>query len=140
MGRGCIVGPDLAVLSLTLVKKGVEELAGLTDEQRPRRLGPKRANKIRKLFELDKKDDVRLYVVRRRAGKKLKKPKIQRLITPQRLQRRRRFWAEKKRKLDMSKQLKEEYSKRVTEFIQQRKEVRAAHVAKKKKQKTEKTA
>jgi small subunit ribosomal protein S6e len=31
----------------------------------PRRLGPKRASKIRKLFNLSKEDDVRQYVVRR---------------------------------------------------------------------------
>merc|ERR1711933_41135 len=36
--RGCIVGPDLAVLSLVLMRKGAEEVPGLTDEQRPRRL------------------------------------------------------------------------------------------------------
>ena len=93
---GCIVGPDLAVMSLVMVKKGAEEipgtesnsysslyhslkdsliilvlstyvyiifydckrvrLSGLTDEQKPRRLGPKRASKIRKLFGLEKKE------------------------------------------------------------------------------------
>merc|ERR1719444_579563 len=42
--RGCVVGPDLATLSLVLVKKGPEELPGLTDDNRPRRLGPKRAS------------------------------------------------------------------------------------------------
>jgi hypothetical protein len=31
----------------------------------PRRLAPKRANKIRKLFNLQKADDVRKFVVRR---------------------------------------------------------------------------
>ena len=31
----------------------------------PRRLGPKRASKIRKLFALAKEDDVRKYVIRR---------------------------------------------------------------------------
>jgi len=49
--RGCIVGPDLAVMSLVLVRKGAEELPGLTDDLRPRRLGPKRASNIRKLFK-----------------------------------------------------------------------------------------
>lgn len=54
----------------------------------PRRLGPKRASKIRKLFNLNKEDDVRQFVVKRplpqKEGKKLrtKAPKIQRLITP----------------------------------------------------------
>merc|ERR1719464_2080672 len=89
--RGCIVGPDLATMSLVLLKKGPEEIEGLTDDNRPRRLGPKRANNIRKLFGLEKQDDVRKYVVRREAGKQKKAPKIQRLITPAMLQRKLRY-------------------------------------------------
>merc|ERR1719421_730978 len=89
--RGCIVGPDIQALSLILVKKGDEEIPGLTDDQRPRRLGPKRASHIRRLFNLEKKDDVRKFVVRREAGKKKKAPKIQRLVTKTMLQRRRLF-------------------------------------------------
>ena len=56
--RGCIVGNDLAVLSLVIVKQGENEIAGLTDVTHPKRLGPKRATKIRKFFGLSKKDDV----------------------------------------------------------------------------------
>merc|ERR1719490_437352 len=56
--RGCIVGPDIAVLALVVVKKGAEEIPGLTDDSLPRRLGPRRASNIRKLFNLEKKDDV----------------------------------------------------------------------------------
>lgn len=48
--RGAIVGPDLGVLNLIIVKKGAEEIDGLTNKTIPRRLGPKRASKIRKLF------------------------------------------------------------------------------------------
>ena len=44
---------------------GEQEIPGLTDTTIPRRLGPKRASKIRKLFNLKKEDDVRQYVVRR---------------------------------------------------------------------------
>merc|ERR1719145_330393 len=32
--RGCIVGPDLATLNLVVLKKGAEEIPGLTDENR----------------------------------------------------------------------------------------------------------
>jgi small subunit ribosomal protein S6e len=63
--RGCIVGPDLAVISLVIVKQGENDIPGLTDKVLPKRLGPKRANKIRKLFNLTKEDDVRKYVIRR---------------------------------------------------------------------------
>ena len=56
--RGCIVGMDLAVLALAIIKKGDEEIPGLTDRVEPKRLGPKRATKIRKFFGLTKDDDV----------------------------------------------------------------------------------
>lgn len=52
--RGCIVGSDIRTLSCTLVKKGEKEIPGLTDETKPRRLGPKRASGIRKLFGIAK--------------------------------------------------------------------------------------
>lgn len=56
--RGCIVAADLAVLSLAIVKQGDAELPGLTDTVHPKRLGPKRATKIRRFFGLSKEDDV----------------------------------------------------------------------------------
>merc|ERR1712078_942259 len=64
--RGCICGPDLAVIFLRVLEKGKGEVEGLTDQERPRRLGPKRAKKIRAAFVLRKKDDVRKYVVMRK--------------------------------------------------------------------------
>ncbi|KAK1913408.1 hypothetical protein P3342_005344 [Pyrenophora teres f. teres] len=63
--RGCIVGMDLSVLALSIVKKGDEEIPGLTDVVHPKRLGPKRATKIRRFFGLSKEDDVRKFVIRR---------------------------------------------------------------------------
>merc|ERR1711871_1145625 len=68
--RGCIVSMDLSVLNLVLVKKGPAEIAGLTDSEKPLRLGPKRATKIRKLFDLTPEDDVRKFVVRRQVTTK----------------------------------------------------------------------
>merc|ERR1719263_2228953 len=92
--RGCIVSQDLSVLNLVLVKKGPAEVPGLTDTEKPLRLGPKRATKIRKLFDLSKEDDVRKFVVRRQVttknGKEYNKaPKIQRLVTSTQLRRKR---------------------------------------------------
>jgi small subunit ribosomal protein S6e len=63
--RGCIVGPDIAVLSVIIIKQGEDQVPGLTDNVLPKRLGPKRATKIRRFFNLSKEDDVRKYVVRR---------------------------------------------------------------------------
>lgn len=58
--RGCIVGMDLSVLALSIVKKGDEDIPGLSGEAdgQPKRLGPKRATKIRRFFGLSKEDDV----------------------------------------------------------------------------------
>merc|ERR1712146_370440 len=98
--RGCIVGHDIAVLNLVVTQVGANTVAGLTDDSIPRRLGPKRANNIRKLFNLSKEDDVRKYVIHRNFTSKKgvtrrKAPKIQRLVTPLTLQRKRAREAEK---------------------------------------------
>mmetsp|Transcript_93756 Transcript_93756/g.270907 ORF Transcript_93756/g.270907 Transcript_93756/m.270907 type:complete len:232 (-) Transcript_93756:115-810(-) len=133
--RGCVVGPDLSVLHLIVVKKGEQEIPGLTDEVRPRRLGPKRASHIRKLFALEKKDDVRKFVVRREVKKTTKAPKIQRLITPNMLQRKRYYKSIIRKRMVLGQKMKEDYHKRVVEYRQEQKEARAAEVAKKKKEK-----
>ncbi|KAK0100658.1 40S ribosomal protein S6 [Cadophora gregata] len=57
--RGCIVAMDLSVLALSIVKQGDNDIPGITDTVHPKRLGPKRATKIRKFFGLTKEDDVR---------------------------------------------------------------------------------
>jgi len=87
--RGCIVGADMSVINVVIVKRGPADLPKLTDKaaDRPSTRGPKRANHIRKVWGLKKTDDVRQYVVRRKVTTKtgkdyFKSPKIQRLITP----------------------------------------------------------
>ena len=75
------MGPDLSALAMAIEKTGDNAIPGLTDKELPRRLGPKRASKIRRIFKLNKKDDIRKYVVRREvekpSGKKfIKSPKI----------------------------------------------------------------
>ena len=116
--RGCIVDANLSVLHLIIVRKGEADIPGLTDQTVPRRLGPKRAGKIRKLFNLGKDDDVRQYVVRRplkmKEGQekpKTKAPKIQRLITPVTLQRARRVKAQKRARIAKAKKDANEYAK-----------------------------
>jgi len=136
--RGCIVASDIAVLSLVIVKQGDAEIPSLTDTVLPKRLGPKRATKIRKFFNLSKEDDVRKYVVRREVKSKkedakpyTKAPKIQRLVTPLRLQRRRHLLALKKRKLEHQKEQKAEYdvliAKRVAEKKAKTAAIKASH-------------
>lgn len=124
--RGCIVDANLSVLSLVIVKKGPQDIPGLTDSTVPRRLGPKRASKIRKLFNLSKEDDVRKYVLRRpitvKEGKKprSKAPKIQRLITPLVLQRKRHRLALKRRRAVKSRTEKAEYAKLIAQRAKER--------------------
>jgi len=115
--RGCIVGHDLSVLALSVVKAGEQTIAGLNDEKKPRRLGPKRATKIRRLFALEKKDDVRRFVLLytrkiEKGGKiRYKTPKIQRLVTDVRLRRKRLYKIEKKSRWEKTKKATAEYVK-----------------------------
>jgi len=137
--RGCIVSGDLSVLNLVVVKKGDAEVPGLTDTTKPRRLGPKRASKIRKLFNLGKEDDVRKFVVRRQVVKgdkkpKIKAPRIQRLITPQRLQRKRSENAEAKRRYIKAKQEATDFNALVIRRLKEAKEKRSKVVAAKRSQ------
>jgi small subunit ribosomal protein S6e len=129
--RGCIVGMDLSVLALSIVKQGDNELPGLTDTVHPKRLGPKRATKIRRFFGLSKEDDVRKFVIRREVqpkgeGKKpyTKAPKIQRLVTPQRLQHKRHRIAIKRRRAEASKDAAAEYQQLLHKRIA---EAKSAH-------------
>jgi len=141
--RGCIVGHDLAMLNLVVVKQGDEPIAGLTDGTATKRLGPKRASKIRKLFGLEKTDDVRKFVVRRKVSedkKNTKAPKIQRLVTNARLQRKRRVRKAIVSKVQENRTLKAAYIQKLHDFRHEQKEKRHALMAKKKKGKAAKKA
>jgi len=127
--RGCIVDGNLSVLNLTIVKKGPSsaDIPGLTDRVLPRRLGPKRVGKIRKLFNLSKDDDVRQYVVRRTVTSpkpRTKQPKIQRLVTPVKLQRRRSRLAEKREAGEKAQREAREYAKIISIRAKEAKEKR----------------
>merc|ERR1711915_1064679 len=91
--------------------------------------GPKRASKIRALFNLDKEDDVRRYAIRRTITKENKKtsskaPKIQRLITPARLQRKRRWRNEKVARYTKAREEAEEYAVLLAQRAKEQKEQR----------------
>merc|ERR1711881_320156 len=115
--RGCIVDGNLSVISVVIAKKGDNDIPGLTDNTIPRRLGPKRASKIRKLFNLEKDDNVCNYVIKRphpvKEGKKpqFKAPKVQRLVTPITLQRKRHRLALKRKRAEKNRQAAAEYAK-----------------------------
>merc|ERR1711934_23017 len=129
--RGCIVNQDLSVLNLVVIKRGAGDVPGLTDASKDLRLGPKRANKIRKLWGMDKDDDVRKGVVRRKittkGGKEYTKaPKIQRPVTPQVLQRKRHLKSLKKTRALKNKEETAAYVALVTQRKREAKEARNA--------------
>ena len=121
--RGCIVSHDIKNLHLKIIKKGPKDIAGLTEakDAQPKRLGPKRATKILKEFGLlqtytekkkskEEQKNLRFMItkfapkrtVKTKNGKEyVKRPKIQRLITPDRLRRKKllkKFHEERKAK------------------------------------------
>mmetsp|Transcript_13799 Transcript_13799/g.18011 ORF Transcript_13799/g.18011 Transcript_13799/m.18011 type:complete len:246 (+) Transcript_13799:135-872(+) len=133
--RGAVVGNDISVLNLVVTQVGEKEIPGLTDSQVPRRLGPKRANNIRKLFALTKEDDVRKYVIARTFTNKKgvtvrKAPKIQRLVTPIMLQRKRARKSAMLSQLKKSKDEAEAYKKIVAQRQAEEKETRRSLISK----------
>jgi small subunit ribosomal protein S6e len=118
--RGCICGPDLAVIALRVIKKGDKDIDKVTNVDRPNKLGKKRANNIRAFFNLDKKkDDVREYVNHRKITKTVKDDagnekektyykaaKIQRLITEKRIRRKKLIKNERVNRFKTSKEQK----------------------------------
>ena len=132
--RGCIADANLSVLNLGIVEKGKKDIPGLTDTTVPRPLGPKRASRTRKLFNLSKEDDVRQYVVQKPLNKEGKKPrtkapKIQHLVTPRVLQHKRQRIALKKQSTKKNKEAAE-YAKLLAKRMKDAKEKRQEQTAK----------
>ena len=124
--RGCIVGSDIAAIFLRVVKKGEKDIVGVTDVERPNRLGVKRRNNIVRTFALDrKKDNVCKYVVRRKIERKdktfYKSPKIQRLVTEKRLRRKRAIKKDKTTRFAASKDSKKKYEALLSKYVKQKK-------------------
>lgn len=141
--RGCIISHHTSVLHVIVIKKGDEEIPGLTDDSIPRRLGPKRASKIRKLFALSKEDDVRKYVIRREMAAKVegkkpgsKAPKIQRLVTPITLQRKRHRMAVKKNRQIKAKTEAAEYQKMLLTRQKEEREKRQEKISQRRSQRS----
>jgi len=133
--RGCIVANDLSVINCIVVKKGEQEIPGLTDKVIPSRRGPKRASKIRKLFNLTYKDDVLKYVIARKTPNKKEggkehthRPKVQRLVTSRTLQHRRAYYALRKRRWANARKQVAEYNQLL---LRRARAVAAVHVEKK---------
>ena len=107
------------MLNLVVVQKGPGEIEGLTTENIPRRLGPKRANNIRK------------FVIARtftnKAGKEVtKRPKIQRLITPIMRQRKRARAAAKVQHREKVRRDAQEYARMLSQRAAERAAARSS--------------
>merc|ERR1712038_745438 len=134
--RGCITGPDLAVISLKIMKKGDAEIEGCTDKEVPNRLFKKRKNKICAVFGLDKKkDNVCRYIVTRevKRGDKThyKSPKIQRLVTEKRVRRKKLIKREIKDRYKTSKEAAAKYEKLISQYVKEKKAARATEAKEK---------
>ena len=131
--RGCIISHDIKNVHLKIIKKGAKPIPGLTEEKdaQPKRLGPKRASKILKQFGLtavynekkknkEERKNLRFMItkfapkrsVKTKNGKEyVKAAKIQRLITPDRLRRKRVLKA-------IQKQRREKYEKDKKAYVE----------------------
>ena len=141
--RGCIISNDIKNLHLKIIKKGAKPIAGLTEEKdaQPKRLGPKRATRILKQFGLtgvynekkkNKEDrkNLRFMItkfapkreVTTKNGKKyVKRAKVQRLITPDRLRRKRLLKKFHEQRREKAKKDKEAYAQ-VIKKLKEKKE------------------
>jgi len=129
--RGCIISSDLAAIFLRVVKKGEKEIDGVTNVDRPNRLGPKRRGNIIKTFALDrKKDDCTRYVVKRdikRGDKTIyKSPRVQRVISEKRLRRKHVIKKETRACWTNTKQATERYEKLLSQYAKEKKAAKAA--------------
>jgi small subunit ribosomal protein S6e len=146
--RGCITGPDLAVIALRVVVKGEQELEGkkkdqpvvITGKDHANRLGKKRRNRIIKFYALDKKDDITKYVVRRTYEKTNKEgeavlrkngdktfykaPKVQRMITETKLRRKKVARRNVIDNIKNSQKKAVDYEKLLKEYFAEKKEVK----------------
>jgi small subunit ribosomal protein S6e len=135
--RGCIISNDIKNVHLKIIKKGAKPIAGLTEEKdaQPKRLGPKRATRILKQFGLtavynekkknkEERKNLRFMItkfapkreVTTKNGKKyVKSAKVQRLITPDRLRRKRllkKFHQQRREKAEKDKKAYQELLKK----------------------------
>lgn len=125
--RGAIVGPYLSALNLVIVKKGEQEIEPLTTVSIPNVCQPKRAYRIRKMWNLPRDADPRPYLIKRevknKAGEviKVKVPKVQRLMTEQKLARKAKKEAKRRANLLLNRTRRKDYAEFKTKLLAERK-------------------
>jgi len=107
--RGCIVSPEISVLNLLILQK--LNFKKRKDEENPVSIY-KRVSKIRKILHITKQDDVRKHIIRSVSQPNNKSyPKIQRMITPLSLQKKRFLISLRKKQMIITKNKIEEFGK-----------------------------
>ena len=111
--RGCIVSPEISVLNLAIIKKGDNDNEFAEDRERKFSY-PKRASKLRKFFSLNKNDNLCKFLVDDKENlkkEKIKTPKIQRMITPISIQKKRYLIGQKKKRIVTAKKNLRDFGK-----------------------------
>ena len=113
--RGCIISNEIAVVSMIILKEGENPIEGLTDRVVECSHLPKRATKLRQMFNIPKDADIARFIkdqIKANAGtEKVKYPRIKvtRLITPLKIERKKRRMEEKEARKSKSEQEKKDY-------------------------------
>eukprot|EP00866_Antonospora_locustae_P002403 jgi/Antlo1/2403/1195 len=117
--RGCIISGEIAVVSMIILKEGEKPIEGLTDRVVECSHLPKRASKLRKLFNIPKDANIVEFIkeqIRNNSDseKKIRYPRIKvtRLITPMRIERKRKRLEEKEARKIKSENERKEYMKK----------------------------
>lgn len=116
--RGCIVGHDISSLNLIVVERGEKDIPGLTDKSYPARRFPKRASKIRRLYNLPATEqDLSKYIVKRQVTsasgkKKVKSPKIQRIVTKRTIAHKKRMLKQRMANIEKSRKAAQEFKRK----------------------------
>lgn len=113
--RGCIISSEIAVVSMVIFREGEKPIEGLTDRVVECSHLPKRASKLRKLFNIPKDADIVEFIkeqIRNNSdSEKIRYPRIKvtRLITPLRIERKRKRLEEKETRKIKSENERKEY-------------------------------
>lgn len=113
--RGCIISNNIVVVSLIILKEGEKPIEGLTDRVVECSHLPKRASKLRKLFNIPEDADIVEFIreqIRKNSdSEKIRYPRIKvtRLVTPEKIERKRKMLEEKEARRIKSEKERKEY-------------------------------
>ncbi|KAM0677977.1 40S ribosomal protein S6 [Binucleata daphniae] len=113
--RGCIVSSEIAVISCVILSEGEEVIEGLNDRVLEQSHLPKRADKLRKLFNLDESVDLEKAIkeiIENNYKEGTKKPRLRitRLVKEEDIQK-------KKDELEKRRLRKEKFEKEKQEYL-----------------------